>query len=176
LITAGWPEPFDTAGAVDPLQAGGAEQLIALVSAMRTARAEAGTDPAVWLSATLWLPDAAARAAYDELAAGIGRLARIRPLLAGSNAELAAAGDGALAAMAGSLEARLARSGADLERERARLSRDLEQARSQLEQTEARLADERFTSRAPAAVVEASRSRAAELREQVDRLSARLNG
>jgi valyl-tRNA synthetase len=176
LISAGWPETVDTEGVVDPVQAGGAEQLIALVGEMRTARAEAGTDPAAWLSATLWLPDAAARSAYDELAAGIGRLARIRPALAGSSAELATAGEGALSAMAGSLEARLARSGADLERERARLTRDLEQARSQLEQAEARLADERFTARAPASVVEASRSRAAELREQIDRLSARLNG
>jgi valyl-tRNA synthetase len=78
--------------------------------------------------------------------------------------------------MAGSLEARLARSGADIERERARLTRDLEQAMAQLEQTEKRLADDAFTSRAPAPVVDAARARATELHEQVDRLSARLNG
>ncbi len=81
-----------------------------------------------------------------------------------------------LSALAGSLEARLARSGADIERENARLARDLEQAQALLEQTEARLADERFTSRAPVSVVDATRTRAAELREQVARLSARLNG
>jgi valyl-tRNA synthetase len=176
LINAGWPETFDTEAIVDPVQAGGADQLIELVGAMRTARAEAGTEPAAWLSATLWLPAGPARSAYDELAAGIGRLARIRPALAGTSAALATAGDDDLSAIAGALEARLARSGADLERERARLTRDLEQARAQLAQTEARLADERFIGRAPAAVVEASRSRAAELRERVDRLSARLNG
>jgi valyl-tRNA synthetase len=177
LITAGWPSADDTAAMVDAAQAAGAGQLIGLVHEIRTARAEAGTDPAAWLEATLWLPDDGARSAYDALSAGIGRLARMRPALAGSAAELIeAGGDGALAAMAGSLEARLSRSGADLERERARLARDLAQAQALLDQTEARLADARFTSRAPVAIVDATRARAAELREQVDRLSARLNG
>jgi valyl-tRNA synthetase len=177
LITAGWPSNVDTAALVDAGQAAGAERLIALVHEIRTARAEAGTDPAAWLTATLWLPDAGARSAYDELAAGIGRLARIRPSLAASAAELEQASvGGALSALAGSLEARLARSGADIERENARLARDLDQAKALLEQTEARLADERFTSRAPVSVVDATRARAAELRDQVARLSARLNG
>jgi valyl-tRNA synthetase len=177
LITAGWPTVLGTANLVDDAQASAAEQLIALVHEMRTARAEAGTDPAAWLTATLWLPDGGARMAYDELSAGIGRLARVRPSVAGSAAEIEqASADGALSAMAGALEARLARSGADIERERARLARDLDQAQAQLEQTEKRLADATFTSRAPVAVVDATRARAAELREQVDRLSARLNG
>jgi valyl-tRNA synthetase len=39
---------------------------------------------------------------------------------------------------------------------------------------EARLADQAFTSRAPASVVEGARTRAAELREQVERLEERL--
>jgi valyl-tRNA synthetase len=177
LITAGWPSAGETAALVDARQASGAEQLIALVHEIRTVRAEAGTDPAAWLSATLWLPDAAARSAYDELLAGIGRLARIRPALATSAEDLdQSAGGDTLSAMAGSLEARLARSGADLERDRVRLTRDLDQARALLEQTNARLADERFTSRAPAAVVDATRARADELRDQVHRLTARLNG
>ena len=176
LITAGWPTDVDTAALVNVGQAAGAERLIALVHEIRTARAEAGTIGR--------LADGDALVArrrrpggYDELAAGIGRLARIRPSVAASPAELEqASAGGALSALAGPLEARLARSGADIERENARLARDLEQAQALLEQTEARLADERFASRAPVSVVDATRARAAELREQVARLSARLNG
>jgi valyl-tRNA synthetase len=157
--------------------ADGADQLIALVREIRTARAEAGTDPAAWLPATLWLGDGSARAAYHELGPGIARLARIQPTLAASVEEFtASSAEGALSALAGPLEARLQRPGADLERERQRLSKDLAQAQSSLEQTEARLADDRFTGRAPAAVVEQTRVRAAELRDQVARLSDRLNG
>src|SRR6185436_9014579 len=103
LITAGWPSVVDTGALVDEAQAGAAERLIALVHEIRTARAEAGTDPAAWLTATLWLPDAAALSAYDELDAGIGRLARIRPALASSPADLNdGSGEGVLSAMAGS--------------------------------------------------------------------------
>jgi len=56
------------------------------------------------------------------------------------------------------------------------LAKDLAQLRGVLAATEARLADERFTSRAPSSVVQATRDRAAELRDQVDRLAARLDG
>jgi valyl-tRNA synthetase len=71
-------------------------------------------------------------------------------------------------------EARLLRSDADAEREHARLAKELTSILAQLASTEARLGDHAFTTRAPANVVESTRARAAELREQADALRARL--
>jgi valyl-tRNA synthetase len=177
LIVASWPQASGTAAVVDAGAADGATQLLALVHEIRTARAEAGTDPAAWLPATIWLPDGPARDAYAELAPGIGRLARIRPTLAGSIAEAAGAGvEGSLSVMAGALEARLERPGADVEREQARLAKDLAQLKLALAQAEKRLADQQFLARAPAEIVAATRERAAELLRQIDRLAGRVHG
>ena len=172
LIVADWPTA--DAAAADGDLAGAAEQLIALVAQMRTARAEAGIEPAEWLPARIWLPDGRVRRAYVEMAPGLARLARVRPELIADRAQLRAAG--ALSVISGAAEAALSRSGADLERERARLAKELEQARGHLAQTEARLTDARFVERAPADIVAATRRRAEELHEQVDRLAARLDG
>ena len=68
--------------------------------------------------------------------------------------------------------ARATRGAADLERER--LERDLGDAEGWLAAARARLANESFVSRAPAAVVDGARAREAELADQVDRLRERL--
>jgi valyl-tRNA synthetase len=177
LIVARWPQPSGTVALVDDAAADGATQLLALVHELRTARAEAGIEPAAWLPATIWLPEGQARDAYAELASGIARLARIRPTVAGSRTEAAGAADeGSLSVMAGALEARLERPGADVQREQARLAKDLAQLEASLAQTEKRLADEQFLARAPAEIVAATRERAAELRRHIDRLAGRVHG
>ena len=170
LIVAPWPGPADAPPAPDLHAAAGAAELISLVAQIRAARAEAGIDPTEWLPAAIWLPDGPARAAYPLLEEPLARLARVRPKLAATAADMDAGAGEALAAISGTAEARLTRSGADLDREHARLARELEQARRHLAQTEARLADESFVRRAPAEVVEAARLRASELRDLVARL------
>ncbi|MGH2513690.1 MAG: hypothetical protein ACRDGQ_13510, partial [Candidatus Limnocylindrales bacterium] len=59
-------------------------------------------------------------------------------------------------------------------RERERLERELAGAEAQLAATRARLANDAFVRQAPPAVVEGTRTRQAELTEQVRRLAARL--
>ena len=59
-------------------------------------------------------------------------------------------------------------------RERARLEKELRGAQAALDAADKRLEDPNFTGRAPAAVVEQAQRRAAELREQVAALRARL--
>jgi valyl-tRNA synthetase len=173
LIVARWPDA--TGLAADPDRAAGVADLIGLVGALRAARAESGIDAGEWLPATIWLADGSARAAYEPLAPAIGRLARVRPTLA---AERSALDDGAggLAVVTTAAEARLVRSDADRARERARLEKELRNTEAQLSATDARLADEGFVGRAPQAVVEQTRRRAAELRDQVVALRARLEG
>jgi valyl-tRNA synthetase len=173
LIVADWPTPGE--GALNDQLADAVAQLISLVGQMRTARAEAGIEPGEWLPARIWLPEGRLRAAYADMEPALARLARVRPALAADRSELEA-GEGTLSAIAGPAEATLSRSGADLGRERARLARELEQARGHLAQTEARLADAQFVDRAPSHVVEATKRRADDLRDQIGRLSARLDG
>ena len=116
-----------------------------------------------------------ARAAYPALAPAIGRLARVEPTLAERREDLDAT-QGGLAVVTGAAEARLTRSDADRERERARLEKELRNVESQLNATNARLADAGFTGRAPAAVVEQTSRRAAELADQAIALQSRLKG
>jgi valyl-tRNA synthetase len=176
LIVARWPAGAVELALADPQQAAATRELIELVGQMRAARAEAGIDAGEWLAARLWLAEGPVRAAYAELAEQVGRLARVRPTLVESLAQLdEPAGGGALSAIAGGSEARLLRSGADLERDRARLARELERARASLALTEARLADVNFRGRAPAEVVEQTHRRADELRELIARLAARMS-
>jgi valyl-tRNA synthetase len=64
----------------------------------------------------------------------------------------------------------------DVAQERQRLGRELERMEGQLRATDSRLASEQFAARAPADIVAREREKAASLRDQVDRLRAKLNG
>ena len=173
LTVARWP---DAAGlAADAELAAGTAELIELVGALRAARAESGIDAAEWLPAAIWLSQAPARAAYPALAPAIGRLARVRPALVERRAALDA-DPGGLTVVSGAAEARLTRSDADRSRERSRLEKELRNIDAQLSATEARLADQGFVGRAPQAVIEQTRHRAAELRDQAAALRSRFEG
>jgi valyl-tRNA synthetase len=85
--------------------------------------------------------------------------------------------EGGLSVIVGEIEAVVrpaARDEAQEGRDRARLERELAEARALLASAQARLANDSFTSKAPAAVVESARARAAELEELVRRLAQRL--
>ncbi len=176
LMVADWPDAADATTASDAHTAQAVNEVIDLMRGLRTARAEAGIDPAEWLPAHIWLPEGAARTAYGALEEGVARLARVRPILVDSRAALAAADAAgtALYVVSGAAEARISRSTADLEREHSRLRGELEGARVRLAQTDARLADTQFVERAPETVVAAARQRASELRDLVQRLEERL--
>jgi valyl-tRNA synthetase len=169
LIVAAWPRPPES----DPVAAGAVGELIELVRGVRNARAEAGLDPAAWLPIDVSLPEDLG-GAFASLRPALERLARARPLTIALGGDRRAAGPGALAVVAGRFEASVSTAAAgDVEahdRERARLDREIGEAERLLEAAEARLSDPRFVERAPAAVVEGARTRAAELGERVGRL------
>jgi valyl-tRNA synthetase len=147
--------------------------LIELISAIRAARAEAGIQAGDVIDASLWLPEGPGRAAFLDLKAVVERLARVRATLSDDRAQLAGSAD-ALSVVTPFGEARLIRSDTDRVRERARLEKELHNAEAALEATDKKLEDPNFTGRAPAPVVEQAQRRAAELREQVAVLRARL--
>jgi valyl-tRNA synthetase len=175
LIVARWPP----AGERDAAAEAEVGALVDLVRAVRNARAEAHVEAATWLPVRLAVPPGLG-AAFASLRPAVERLARARPLkVVDDRSALAADGTaGALAVVAGDLEALVivtATAGAaDAAADRARLEKELAEAEGYLAAARARLANDAFTAKAPAAVVEGARAREAELADQVDRLKARL--
>ncbi len=180
LIVADWPDPE----AWSQLADGGSERAVDrvrdLISEVRNARSIAKIVAAERRPGDVLVPPDLA-ATFAELAPAIGRMARLEPLVAHTErvAFLAAERPGSLAVIAGELEARIAAGAADPAAdlaERARLERELADAERHLAAARGRLANEAFTAKAPPAVVEGARTSAAELAEQVARLTLRLRG
>ena len=175
LIVADWPTPGRVDGAADA-ETGG---LLDLVRAIRNARAEARVQPGAWLAVDVAVP-AVMAPTFDVLQPALERLARARPLVrVADRGALHADPRGGLAVVAGGLEAvvrPLAVEAGTAARDRARLEKELAATEPQLAATRARLADEHFTSKAPAAVVDGARAREVELADRAARLHARLAG
>jgi valyl-tRNA synthetase len=176
LIVADWP----TAGAEAADAAAEVEvaALIDLVRAVRNARAEARVEPAAWLPVDVFVPESLGDT-FEALRPAIERLARAKPLGRELNLEKIRHGaEGGLSVIAGEVEAVVrpaAKDEAQEDRDRARLERELADAQGQLAAARARLSNESFTSKAPPAVVEGVRARAAELEELAARLAQRLS-
>jgi valyl-tRNA synthetase len=155
--------------------------LVELVRGVRNARAEARLEPAAWLPLDVYVEPGLGHA-LEALRPAIERLARARPLRRHLTREdlhgTAGAGGGGLAVIAGPAEAIIGTGTADPaagEADRARLEKELADAERMLDGARARLANDAFTAKAPAAVVEGARAREAELADQVDRLRDRLS-
>ena len=175
LIAADWPNA--SAEGSDGTAEVEVAALIDLVRAVRNARAEARIEPAAWLPVDIFVPDPMAPT-FEALRPSIERLARARPLVRETSLEAIRRGvEGGLSVIVGEIEGVVrpaARDEAQEGRDRARLERELAEARALLASAQARLANDSFTSKAPPAVVESARSRAAELEELVRRLAQRL--
>jgi len=185
LIVASWPAPV----ARDDLVESQVGMLIELVRGIRNARSEARIEPGLRLPVDLAMGQALGDT-FEELRPAIGRLARAEPLRRHLSAEAlhaATAADGTgLTVISGEIEAVVGRPAADgggasesagaasEAADQARLEKELTEAEGYLAAARARLANDAFTTRAPAAVVEGARAREAELVDQVARLRARL--
>jgi valyl-tRNA synthetase len=176
LIVADWPtvdaDAADVAAEVE------VAALIDLVRAVRNARTEARIEPAAWLPLDVYVPDSLGPT-FEALQPAIERLARAKPLGRALSPETVRRGvAGGLSVIVGEIEAVVrpaARDEAQDGRDRARLERELAGAQGLLAAARARLANEAFVSKAPPAVVEAAKARAAELEELVARLAERGN-
>ena len=174
LIVARWPAPAGRDLAIE----GEVEAVLDLIRGIRNARSEARLEPAAWLETEIVVP-VALGSTFESLRPAVERLARARPIERRLTREALTTRDGTLTVIAGDLEAVVhppttVVDPAAIALERARLERDLAEASEWLVAARARLTDDRFVTKAPAAIVEQARAREAELVDQVERLRARL--
>ncbi len=175
LVVADWP--IAAADGADAAAEVEVAALIDLVRAVRNARSEARIEPGAWLPVDVYVPESLGPA-FEALRPAIERLARAKPLGRELSPESVRRGvAGGLSVIVGEIEAIVrpaARDEAQDERDRARLERELAEAEGLLAAARARLANEAFVSKAPPAVVDGAKARAAELAELVGRLAERL--
>ncbi|MEN9819023.1 MAG: valyl-tRNA synthetase, partial [Gemmatimonadota bacterium] len=140
------------------------------VVAIRQLRAEYGVPAGSWVDGVLVAPAALAAALSAQLPM-VAALARTRLLVA----EAAPGGAAAQALLRDGVEVVIPLAGmVDVEKERARLAGELADLERHLAALEGRLANEKFVAKAPAALVEAERAKAAEWRGRCAQLAAKL--
>ncbi len=169
------PYPSACASLVDPGSERVLENVIDVVRTLRNARAESGMPADRWAEAQLYADDT-----LDDLKAMvpfIQMLARTNILSVEPRAARPLSEGEARAIVLTDVDVVLAApSSEDLGRLRQQLMREAETTRTRLEGIEARLQDDLFVSRAPAAVVEKQKNLSAELREKLARIETELGG
>ncbi|WP_226700249.1 valine--tRNA ligase [Qipengyuania gaetbuli] len=167
LITAKWPDPQAD---VDAAAKAEIDWLIALTSAVRTAKNELGIAPGAKLAAYCPAPSALGRKVVEENAAAIERLARLTPVHfadapAGAAMQVAAGEDAFIVPLEGVI---------DIEAEKARLSKALEASAKEAKSLEGRLGNPNFVERAKPEAVEKARADHAHHTAEIERLEAAL--
>ncbi|HLA91690.1 MAG TPA: valine--tRNA ligase [Gemmatimonadaceae bacterium] len=165
LATAEWPR-----AAAVPEGAGEFDVVREAIGAIRQLRSDYAIPPAQTLAAHVVGPPSAARRALLDERPLAARLARCDLLETAPGA-----GAAAHAVLASGVELVLPLTGiVDIEKECARLTNELAGLDRQLSALRGRLANEKFTSRAPKDVVEAERAKEREWGARRDQLSAKV--
>lgn len=167
LITAKWPEP---GASVDAEAKAEIDWLIALTSAVRTAKNELGIAPGAKLEAFCASPGPLGRKLIEANAAAIERLARLTPIHfaeapGGAAMQLAADEDAFVIPLEGVI---------DIEAEKTRLAKGLEASQKAAKSLEGRLSNPSFVERAKPEAVEKARADHANHSAEVERLTAAL--
>ncbi|HEX2625287.1 MAG TPA: valine--tRNA ligase [Candidatus Limnocylindrales bacterium] len=170
LIVASWP----AGGRRDAAIERDVDAVLELVRRIRNARTEAGIETSAWIDAEVAAPSGL-NALVTELRPQLERLTRVKATILPPDVARKDV-PGAVSVIAGGLEAYLQprQDPAVAARERERLARELDVIEGRLASAAGRLADEAFTSKAPAHVVEGARRSHAELEAQAASLREKL--
>ena len=167
LITAKWVDPQ---AEVDAEAKAEIDWLIALTSAIRTAKNELGIAPGAKLEAFCPAPSALAKSVTEANGAAIERLARLTAIHfaeapAGAAMQIAAGEDALIIPLEGVI---------DIEVEKARLAKALEASAKEAKSLDGRLSNANFVDRAKPEAVEKARADHAHHTAEVARLEAAL--
>ncbi|HET7600422.1 MAG TPA: valine--tRNA ligase [Gemmatimonadales bacterium] len=161
IVVAPWPEPDPRAADPEAEREFGLVQ--ELVGAIRTIRAEYGVAPGQTVRAVLGNLSEAARAAVEAERGAVLRLAKVSELSVGESGERA--GGHAVLSDGTSVFVPLG-DAIDVARECSRLGGEVDRLLQLITSQEKKLANEQFTAKAPAAVVERERQKLDSWREQ----------
>ena len=177
IVVARWPErrpEWEDDAAEESMTA-----LMELIGTVRALRAEYDVPPAARIEVRLADVPPALRRGLDaeeralRRLAGVERVTHVGP--GGGSGGAPAARAAAHAVLRGGAELTLPLEGViDLEREVSRLSKEKLRLEGLLQGVEVKLKNEQFITRAPKAVVDGEREKAASLRDQVERLGRKL--
>jgi valyl-tRNA synthetase len=175
LVVARWPE--HAPDREDPEAEAAMSALIELIGSVRGLRKEYEVPVSQELELRLSNVSAALRGALEAEERAVRRLARVREILVDGRAPEAGEGKapGAHAVLRDGVELFIPLAGVlDIEHERRRLEAEMERLRGLLRAVDGKLANEQFVTRAPESVVAREREKAQALRDQLERLSAKL--
>jgi valyl-tRNA synthetase len=172
LARAGWPRRREGVGEREREAAAGFDLVREAIVGIRQARAEYDVPPGKTVEATLAGATPRAREVFAQEAPVIGRMARAR-VDVGSEQHDGGAAVHSLLSDGSQLTVPLA-GVVDLEKECARLGGELERLESQLAGLAARLANEKFVTRAKPEVVEAERRKHEEWTARREQLRGRV--
>jgi valyl-tRNA synthetase len=172
LVIARWPEVRRDR------QDAGAERhmadLMELISAIRGLRSEYGVAENAEVDIVLGHAPASLLEALAQEEQALRRLARVSGIR--FRQDDGPGGKGAGAVLRSGAELLVPLAGIiDVDRERDRLGRELDRLEGLLREADAKLVNQNFVSRAPEDIVERARDKAANLREQRDRLASKLS-
>ncbi|HET7275962.1 MAG TPA: class I tRNA ligase family protein, partial [Longimicrobiaceae bacterium] len=169
IMTAEWPSPLPRLE--DAVAEGQMEMLQEMVGAVRNLRAEYGVQPARKVSLRVDGLNDDMEGVVDASRRVLADLARVDDVTFGG----AEGGVSVSAVLRSGAQIFLPLEGViDLDRERERLRSEIDRIAAQVANTEAKLANERFVSRAPDEVVQRERDKLVSFAEQEQKLTATL--
>jgi valyl-tRNA synthetase len=172
IMVAAYPEADETA--YDAAAERVIEALIDIVRAVRNARAEYNVESGRWVEAQVYAGELTAPIAAYTIP--IELLARARPVTFLNRRRESRPGENVLVSVLKDAEVVIPmESMVDVDAERTRLQKEIAENEAEAARLDIRLADEKFLTRAPAAVVEKERTKAATIKDKLVRLKQELD-
>ncbi|MFC2011425.1 valine--tRNA ligase [Chloroflexota bacterium] len=167
------PYPEADAKAIDPESERVMETIIEIVRSIRNARAQYNVESGRWIEAQIY--GGKLTPAITPYSQAIETLAKARPITILDAREESPSGDDALVLLLKDTEVVIPmESMVDIEAERKRLEKEIEQDQAEVVRLEARLNDQDFLTKAPAAVIEKERQKSYALIDKIGRLRQQI--
>jgi len=172
IMVSAYPAADETA--IDPQAEQVMECIIEIIHSIRNARAQYKVESTKWIEAQVYGGElTSAITPYSET---IQTLARARPVTFLDKRQGNQPGENALTLVLKQAEVVIPmESMVDLEAEKKRLQREIEQSQAEIVRLEARLKDNAFLTKAPAAVVDKERQKLSILTDKLERLKEQIN-
>jgi len=147
--------------------------VIEIIHSIRNARAQYKVESTRWIEAQIYAGELTS--AITPYSQAIQTLARVRPVTFSDSRREGPAGENAMVLVLKESEVVIPmESMVNMEAERRRLQKEIEQSQAEVAQLEARLKDEAFLTKAPAAIVDRERSKLAVKQDKLERLKQQI--